>query len=231
MDFAGVRWLSFDCYGTLIDWETGILAAVSPILARRGVAATDRTVLERYGELEAAAERGEYRTYRDVLRLVMSGFGEAFGITLDLKEREVLAESLGRWPAFADTASALGALKKRFKLAILSNVDDDLFALSAPKLGVRPHALITAQQCRSYKPSPNNFRVLLERTSARPGELVHVAQSLYHDHVPAKAMGLRSVWINRRAGKSGGGATLPAAAAPDLELPDLASLARVAGVA
>jgi 2-haloacid dehalogenase len=165
-----------------------------------------------------------------VLHTVIMGLGRAFGAPLSEAEAEALPDSVKDWPAFSDTPASLAALQKRFRLAVLSNVDDDLFAASAPKLGVTLDALVTAQQCRSYKPLPHNFRVLLERTGAAPGELIHVAQSLYHDHAPAKALGLRTVWINRRAGRRGAGTTPPASAAPNLELPDLASLAAMVGV-
>jgi 2-haloacid dehalogenase len=225
MNLAGVRWLSFDCYGTLIDWESGILGAVRPVLARHGASPRDEEILERYASLEAELERGEYLRYRQMLSRAMRGLGEAFAVALSETECEALPASLGDWPPFPDTADAMRSLKRRFRLAVLSNVDDDLFAATAPRLGVALDLLVTAQQCRSYKPSHNNFRRLIERTGAGPGELVHVAQSLYHDIVPARELGLPSIWIHRRSGRSGSGATPPVTAVPDLEFPDMASLA------
>lgn len=227
MDFSSVRWLSFDCYGTLIDWESGILGAVRPILARHHAVPSDADILERYAALEADLESGDYRPYREVLRAVMSGLGDAFSARLSPAERDALPDSLHNWPAFPDTPAALAKLKSRFRLAVLSNIDDDLFAFSAPRLGVPLDALITAQQCRSYKPSLNNFHRLLDRTGAHPDQLIHVAQSLYHDHAPARSLGLRTVWINRPSARPNIGIAKPAHVMPDLELPDLASLAAI----
>ena len=228
LDFSRKRVLSFDCYGTLIDWETGILGAVQPLLRSRGVEAPDEDVLALYTELESAAEAGPYQPYADVLATVMRGFGERFGFTPSPAEAGALALSVGDWPPFADSPAALAALKRRFKLAIISNIDDALFALSEPKLGVEFDWIVTAQQARSYKPSPNNFHVALARMGLGRDEVLHVAQSLFHDHVPARALGLQTVWVNRRGHKSGSGATPPAAAQPDLEVPDLQTLAELA---
>ena len=225
MDWNSVRWLSFDCYGTLIDWESGILAAVRPVLAAHGATPADAEILERFAALESAIEAGPYLPYREVLRRVMQGLGREFGVALDARACESLPEALKDWPAFPDTPAALAALQRRFRLAVLSNVDDDLFAATLPRLGVTFDAVVTAQQCGSYKPARRNFERLLERTGASRDDLVHVAQSLYHDHVPARAMGLRTVWVNRRRGLPGAGATPPAAATPDLEVATLAELA------
>jgi 2-haloacid dehalogenase len=135
---------------------------------------------------------------------------------------------VGEWPAFPDTSEALQALKKRFKLGIISNIDDDLFAASNQHLGVTFDWVITAQQVRGYKPSTRNFQVAFDRIGLPGQQLVHVAQSLFHDHVPAKSLGLDTVWVNRRAGKPGSGATPPATAQPDLEVPDLQTFAAIA---
>jgi 2-haloacid dehalogenase len=226
IDFSRVRWLSFDCYGTLIDWESGILAAVRPVLARHGAAPGDDQILAEYARLEAAEESDRYRPYRVVLRRVMAGLGAAFGAGLAEAECEALPRSLRDWPAFGDTVPSLVSLQRRFRLAVLSNIDDELFAMTAPRLGVKLDALVTAQECRSYKPAAGNFRALLERTRAQTGGLVHVAQSLYHDVAPARALGLKTVWVNRRGGHR---ATLPAEVQPDLEVPDLATLAAMLG--
>src|SRR5690606_9900989 len=225
MDWNSVRWLSFDCYGTLIDWESGILAAVRPVLAAHGATPADAEIFERFAALESAIEAGPYLPYREVLRRVMQGLGREFGVALDARACGSLPAALKHWPAFPDTPAALAALQRRFRLAVLSNVDDDLFAATLPRLGVTFDAVVTAQQCGSYKPARRNFERLLERTGASRDDLVHVAQSLYHDHVPAQAMGLRTVWVNRRRGLPGAGATPPAAATPDLEVATLAELA------
>lgn len=220
--------LTFDCYGTLIDWETGILAALRPVLDRHGVAVSDDDALALYGELESAAERGAYRAYRDVLAAVVDGFGERYGFVPMAAERETLAASVGAWPPFADSADALRSLAHRYRLVILSNIDDDLFARSARHLGVEFAAVVTAQQVGSYKPDPRNFRALLDRLAISPGQILHVAQSLFHDIAPARAIGLATVWVNRRHDRPGSGATPPATARPDFEVPDLATLAAMA---
>ena len=228
MDFAGKAVLTFDCYGTLIDWETGIAAAVRPVLRAHGLAVSDDRLLELYAELEAAAEAGPYRAYAEVLAAAMRGLGQRLGFAPTPAEVVHLANSVGAWPAFPDTPAALAALRRRFKLAIISNVDDVLFAATARRLGVDFDWVVTAQQARSYKPSTAIFRVALDRIGLPTERLVHVAQSLFHDHVPAKQLGLDTVWVNRRRGRPGFGATPPAAAQPDLEVPDLATLADVA---
>ncbi len=133
-------------------------------------------------------------------------------------------------PPFPDSPEALKLLSRRFKLVILSNVDDDLFALSAKRLGVEFSDVITAQQVGSYKPDVRNFRLMLERTGNHPKRVLHVAQSLFHDIAPAKSLGLTTVWVNRRHDRPGFGATPPAEATPDLEVPDLITLARQTAV-
>jgi len=133
------------------------------------------------------------------------------------------------WPAFPDSTRALQALKKKYKLAILSNIDDDLIAFSVQRLG-QFDWIITAQQAKSYKPSLNNFYLALERIGVPKNKILHVAQSLFHDIAPAKALGLSTVWINRRHNKAGFGATPPAQAQPDLQVPDLQTLAVTMGL-
>jgi 2-haloacid dehalogenase len=228
LDFDRYTYLTFDCYGTLIDWERGILAALRPVLDRHGIAIADDAALELYGELESAAEAGPYRPYRELLATVMDGFGERLGFVPSAAERAALAASVGDWPPFPDTVEALRALADRFRLVILSNIDDDLFALSARHLGVAFAAIVTAQQVGSYKPDPRNFRALLARLDTAPDRVLHVAQSLFHDIAPANALGLTTVWVNRRHDRPGSGATPPAMARPDLVVPDLRTLAHLA---
>lgn len=229
LDFDRFTYLTFDCYGTLIDWERGILAALRPVLDRHEIAISDDAALALYGELESAAERGPYRPYRALLATVMDGFGERLGFTSSADERAALALSVGDWPPFPDTVAALQTLARRFRLAILSNIDDDLFAGSARRLEVAFAAVVTAEQVGSYKPDPGNFRALLARLDVAPDRVLHVAQSLFHDIAPANALGLSTVWVNRRHDRPGFGATPPATARPDLETPDLQTLARLVG--
>jgi 2-haloacid dehalogenase len=231
LDFDHYAVLTFDCYGTLIDWERGIVEALQPVLAQHNITMSNDEVLELYGELEAKAEQ-PYQPYHAVLTEVMDGIGERLGLQWSEQERATLAESVGNWPPFADTVAALAELAKRFQLVILSNIDDELFALSARHLKVEFARVITAQQVGSYKPNPRNFEYALAQIEALgvPRERVlHVAQSLFHDIAPAKALGMTTVWVNRRHDRPGFGATPPAEARPDLEVPDLQTLADLTG--
>ncbi len=229
LDFKPFEILSFDCYGTLVDWESGILAAIAPLLETTGLGAPREEILAAYAMLEAAAEK-TYRPYKEVLRLGMDGLGERFGFAVDAGTREALVRSLPSWPPFPDTRDALRALKTRYRLAIISNTDDDLFAGTARALGIDFDWIVTAQQVGSYKPSPDNFRRALSLFAAPRGKVLHVAQSLFHDVAPAKCLGLSTVWVNRRRGRQGPGATPASTARPDLEVPDLRTLAVLAGV-
>lgn len=226
-NFRQFRVLTFDCYGTLIDWESGILAALRPLLAAHGKSLADDKLLELYGELEAEAEAGEYQRYRKILERVAHGVGKRLGFEASEQEARALPESLKQWPPFPDTVATLRKLKTRYKLAIVSNTDDDLFAQTARLLEVPFDWVITAQQAGSYKPSHNNFKLALERIALPPEQVLHCAQSVYHDVVPARALGLATVWVNRRGAK-GGGATKAAQGEPDLEVPDLKTLAELA---
>lgn len=235
MDFSHFTHLTFDCYGTLIDWEAGILNALRPVLVAHGRRLSDREILEVYAELESEAEQDNYMPYRKVLEEVVNGFGERLGFTPNEREECVLEDSIKDWPPFPDTVAALQKLATRYQLCVISNVDDDLFAESEYLLtggaaadAARFAHVITAQQCRSYKPSLNNFAVALERIGVGTSKVLHVAQSLYHDIAPAHSIGLSSVWVNRRKGKNGSGATAPSRAVPDLEVPDLKMLAEMA---
>ena len=230
MNFDNFEVLTFDCYGTLIDWESGIWEALHPMLMRHHVTITRDKTLELYGELESEAERGEYHEYKVILRTVLEGFGSRLGFMPTLTELKHFSESVKDWPAFPDSARVLKVFKKKYKLAIISNIDDDLFAFSAQRLRVQFDWVITAQQAKTYKPSLNNFHLAFERMGLPKNKILHIAQSLYHDMVPAKTLGLSTVWINRRYNKSGFGATPPAQAQPDLEVPDLQTLAEKMGL-
>lgn len=235
LDFRRYEALSFDCYGTLIDWESGILAALQPILKGHGLALRDEEILELYAEMESRVERGEEGRpkprYHDVLREVVRQFGARFDFVPTLDELDSLADSLPNWRPFPDTVEALRALKRRFKLAIISNVDDDLFAASARHLEVEFDWVITAEQAGSYKPAPGIFRFALRRIGLPPEKVLHVAQSIYHDIIPAKRLGFATVWVNRSGGREGFGATPRAHGRPDLEVPDLGRLVSIMGFA
>jgi 2-haloacid dehalogenase len=224
IDFCRFTHLTFDCYGTLIDWETGILRALGAMFERHGASADESRVLDLYAELEAAQEEGPYKRYREVLRAVTAGIATRSGITPTERDLDALPDSIGGWPPFPDTIEALARLKGRYKLAVISNVDDDLFAMTNRTLGSPFHDVITAQQVGSYKPSPRNFRFALEKLGATASEVLHVAQSLYHDHVPAKALGFTTVWVNRPSRRRNVGLALPVGVRPDLEVTSMAGL-------
>lgn len=220
------RVLTFDCYGTLIDWESGILNALKPVFIAHQVKISQDDALELFGELEAAEERN-YKIYRKVLENVLINMGTRLEFMPGDEEVQAFGQSVAEWQPFPDTVDALFALKQKYKLVVLSNVDDDLFAYSAKKLQVPFDDVITAQQCGSYKPSLNNFRVAAKRVAVPKEQWLHVAQSLFHDIAPAKEMGLNTVWVNRRWNKPGGGATPPTNATPDVEVHTLQELAEL----
>ena len=230
LDFSQFSVLTFDCYGTMIDWESGIFSALRPILRSHKKELSDTAFLELYAELELCAEQRDFQNYRDVLQSVVCGFGER----LEFKPRDAevrsLPDSIANWQPFPDTVAALRRLKTRYKLAVISNIDDDLFALSAPKLRVEFDEVITAQQARCYKPGERIFRMARERIGGDPPQWLHVGQSVYHDVIPAKSLGLATVWVNRPSPRAGAGATQAAIAKPDVEVPSLAALADLIGI-
>jgi len=223
--------LSFDCYGTLIDWEAGIAAVLRRWAGARGLAMGDEELLTAYATDEVEAE-ATYPTalYPEILARSMRALGARLGVPVSDGEAEAFGASVPDWPAFPDSQEALARLAKRYTLIILSNVDRTSFAGSARRLGVAFSGIVTAQDVGSYKPSPRNFEALAverERLGVSEGRLLHVAQSLFHDHVPAKAAGLPTVWINRRHDQLGWGATPDpqAPVTPDWTFPSMAAFA------
>ena len=211
LDLTEYKALSFDCYGTLIDWESGIAAVLAPWAHAHGVDLSDEELLLAYADNEAAVER-ENRSalYPEVLALAFRGTGGTLGVPVSEEWALRLAGSVPDWPAFPDSADALARLGRHYKLIILSNIDRAGFAASNERLHGEFAAIITAEDVGAYKPAENHFRALdvtLRSLGLERSELVHVAQSLFHDHVPAKREGLRSVWINRRHDRPGWGAT------------------------
>src|SRR6202795_4656645 len=230
MDSSRFTTISFDCYGTLIDWESGILPVLRAVLGNHGQRLTSAAILELYAEFEAQAETGPYQTYRDVLQSVVRSFADRFKFQASSSEIHSLHESVGKWLPFPDTVPALRQLQRRYKLAVISNIDDDLFAETQKHLGVEFDGVITAEQAGSYKPAVSNFQIALRRLAISPGELLHAAQSIYHDVVPARSLGIATAWVNRKSARPGigavrGSAALASEKRADLEVPDLASLA------
>jgi 2-haloacid dehalogenase len=203
--------LSFDCYGTLIDWETGIAAVLRRWADTHGLAMTDEQLLLAYSRHEATAEVDHPTDlYPMILARSMRDLGAELGIAVSDRDAQELGGSVRDWPPFDDSTEALRRLGTRFKLIILSNVDRESFAASNRRLGVEFTSILTAQDVGSYKPSRRNFDALkaqARRLGVGDGKLLHVAQSLFHDHVPAQQAGLPTVWINRRHASLGWGAT------------------------
>jgi 2-haloacid dehalogenase len=227
IDYSAFDALTFDCYGTLIDWETGLLAGLRAVLAAHRVDGTDDELLEAYADAEATLEKGPYLRYREILAGGLRAVAARLAITVTDGEAMAFGGSVADWPAFPDSA-ALARLKTRFRLGALTNCDDDLFAASNRRLDVAFDWIVTAQQVHSYKPDTRNFVALFERLAAdgvRRERILHVAQSLFHDHVPAKRLGLTTVWIDRRYGRPGSGATPPAEARPDATFTSMADFA------
>ena len=228
LDFNRFEILTFDCYGTLIDWEAGILAALRRVLSAHGKKIDDPTLLELYGTFEQRSEHGAFRPYREVLQSVVRQFGDELGFVTTAEEARSLPDSLAFWKPWPDTVAALRQLKSRYRLAIVSNVDDDLFAATRPQLEVEFDAIITAEQAQAYKPSLKMFELALRKIQAPAHRVLHVGQSVYHDVIPAQALGLATVWVNRPSARAGVGAVKAAHAEPDLEVSSLEELAAAA---
>jgi putative hydrolase of the HAD superfamily len=211
LDLTKFKALSFDCYGTLIDWETGLLAVLAPWGREQDLDVSDAELLLAYADNEAAVQREAPSTlYPDVLTTAFRRTGKKLGTQVSDEWARRLGDSVPDWPAFPDSPDALARLTRRYKLIILSNVHRDGFAGSNERLRGDFASIITAEDVGAYKPAENHFRALdttLPRLGVDRGELLHVAQSLFHDHVPAKREGLPSVWINRRHDRAGWGAT------------------------
>ena len=223
-DFSDCEWVSFDCYGTLVDWETGISTAVADVLKPHGVVCSRAEILRLFSEVEPRVQgSGEYLEYRIVLRRVVEGMGAELGVRFAEPDLGCLADTLPHWPVFPDVAEALTALKACYKMAVISNVDDDLFAGTAQALSVDFDAVVTSQQARSYKPDLRNFHLARERMGVEKERWLHVAESLYHDVAPANRLGVKSVWVDRA---DRGGGTRRTDAVPDLVVHDLSELAR-----
>jgi 2-haloacid dehalogenase len=232
IDFDRFRVVTFDCYGTLIDWEAGIVAALRSVLEPRAVVRDDDQLLELFARIEAPLQAGPYRPYREVLDLALAELCHRLGFQPTPAEVGAISRSLPTWKPFPDTVAALSALKQRFQLGVISNVDDELFAHSARLLETPFDWVVTAEQVRTYKPARNNFHRALERIGLPWDQVLHVAQSLFHDIAPARSLGLATVWVDRRGNRPGSGATPapPPTARPDLVVPDLASLVGLIGL-
>ncbi len=232
MDFRIAKAFTFDCYGTLIDWEFGIGAVLQEWAKSQHLTVRVEPLLAAYAEAEARCEsRYPDLPYSQLLRMVHREIAELFDLEHNEDFERELSHSVGSWPPFPDTVAALTQLKKTHKLVIVSNVDRRSFAETASQLKVDFDAVVTAEEVGAYKPDRRMFEralSVLEELGVAKHEIVHVAQSLYHDHVPAKAIGLRTVWVDRRSGRGGGAARAPDVdVRPDLTVESLAQLAEL----
>ncbi|MCU4179126.1 haloacid dehalogenase type II [Bosea sp. BH3] len=219
MKLTDFKALTFDCYGTLIDWESGMVAALQPLVAKVGRPLSRNEVLEAHARHESTQQlHTPAKRYSDVLATVYRRLAEEWSVPASWEECQAYGRSVRDWPAFPDSAEALKLLKQRYKLVILSNVDNESFAHSNAKLGVTFDAIYTAEDIGSYKPAQANFDYMLEQLGAGHGigkaDILHTAESMFHDHKPANANGLASCWIYRRHADTGFGATMDPGAMP-----------------
>lgn len=194
--------VTFDCYGTLVDWESGIFEAFATEAARDGVTLDRSEVLATYAEREPAVQREQFRPYREVLQLTAAEVGARLGWPVKIDRARFLPEGLPDWPLFPDTNSALRRMHEAgLALGILSNVDDDLLAGTCRRLDVPFEFVVTAEQVRTYKPQPAHFTAAADHVAGRPW--LHVAQSRFHDVIPAAARGIPVLWVDRNGEATG----------------------------
>ena len=204
--------LTFDCYGTLIDWETGMIDGLKPLAEKIGTEVSRDQILEIHARHESSQQaQTPAKRYSDLLATVYRRIAEEWGIPATWDECLAYGNSVKNWPAFSDSAGALQYLKKHYKLVILSNVDNTSFAASNEKLQVEFDAIYTAEDIGSYKPSDRNFDYMFDKLKSlgvERGDILHTAESMFHDHGPANRHGLASCWIYRRYDQEGFGATM-----------------------
>ena len=232
MKLSDFKALSFDCYGTLIDWETGLFDALVPLTSRVSRPLSRDEVLEAHARHESSQQLSTpAKSYRDLLAIVYKRLAEEWGVSVTWSGCVRYGQSVQNWPAFPDSAAALQYLKQHYKLVILSNVDNESFAASNEKLKVAFDAIYTAEDIGSYKPSDRNFDYMLDKLTSigiARHEILHTAESLFHDHAPANRHGLVSCWIYRRHGQQGFGATVNPGKLPKVDF-QFNSMAELAG--
>lgn len=221
MRLSDFKVLTFDCYGTLIDWESGMVENLEPLTSKVRKPLTRNEILEAHARHESSQQLwNPTRIYRDLLPVVYKRLAEEWDVPATWEEAQTYGRSVGKWPAFPDTPAALAYLKKHYKLVILSNVDNASFAESNARLGVTFDAIYTAEDIGSYKPSDRNFEYMLEKLGTlglQRGNVLHTAESLFHDHVPANRHKLASCWIWRRHADTGFGATMNPGQMPHID--------------
>jgi len=223
MNFRQFEILSFDCYGTLIDWKKSILDILIPVMKEYHPDISRDELFQLFLEADHKFVGVDYLPYRDILAYIMDEIGKKLNLNLLPHDRSCLVNRFGDWTSFPDTHDSLIELQKKYKLAIISNVDDELFDITKRCLGVKFDFIITAKQLGSYKPSLNNFTKALELFGVSSDKVLHVAQSIYHDIVPTNKLGWNNVWVNRYSDPE----RIDPAEFPDLEVPDLATLVKI----
>ncbi len=218
--------ITFDCYGTLVDWEKGILAAFRYAVRDRLSGIRDAEILAAYAEAESEIESGPYRAYREVLQRASEKVVAQLGVQLEAVNRGFLAASVAQWEPFPDSVAALRRLRQRYKLGVISNIDRDLFAPTFAKLEAPFSYVVTAEDVGAYKPSHVNFAAAERLMGVRRQKWLHVAQSLYHDIKPCNELGITAIWLDRY--KGGIGAVKAAQAAPAATFSSLEEFAAAA---
>ncbi|RWD24402.1 MAG: haloacid dehalogenase type II [Mesorhizobium sp.] len=237
MKLTDFKALTFDCYGTLIDWESGMIEGLKPLTERAGRGLSRNEILEAHARHESSQQKWTpQKRYSDLLSIVYKRLAEEWGVTATRDDCVAYGESVKDWPPFADSAAALRYLKQHYKLVILSNVDNRSFSFSNQKLGVDFDAIYTAEDIGSYKPSDRTFNYMLEKLATigiGADQVLHTAESMFHDHVPASRLGLKSCWIYRRHADQGFGATMYPGDMPkvDFRFDSMADLAKAHGEA
>ena len=232
MRLSDYKVLTFDVYGTLIDWETGMVNGLKPLTDRVGQNLSRDQVLEAHAYHESTTQRQTpAKRYSELLAVVYKRIAEEWGISVSWDECETYGQSVANWPAFPDSAEALRYLKQHYKLVVLSNVDNNSFAHSNAKLQVDFDAVYTAGDIGSYKPSPRNFEYMIEnlkRLGLEKSDILHTAESMFHDHAPANEFGLANCWIYRRHDQEGFGATMNPGDMPkyDFQFNSMAEMAK-----
>ncbi len=223
MDYTQFEILSFDCYGTLIDWKRSILDIIHPVISDYSLDIPREDLFRLFLEIDREYTIKDYTSYKEILYGIMDLIATKLNLLLHPNDRTCLVERFGQWEPFDDTVDTLEELHKDYKLAIISNVDDDLFAITNSKLQVEFDFIVTAEQVKSYKPSHNNFRKALSRFGTDSSKVLHLAQSIYHDIIPTNQLGWYNVWVNRYIEPE---RTNPDEY-PNLEVPDLKSFVRI----
>jgi 2-haloacid dehalogenase len=213
--------LTFDCYGTLIDWELGMKNALKMLVKKKNLSISIENLPKRYIQIELGVEQERYRKYREVLTISVRRLFNELGIELTSDEEKIFVDTIPTWPPFKETKQVLEQLKKKYKLAILSNIDEDIIQQSIKLIGVKFDGVITAEQVKSYKPNFEHWKRMIKNFGLPKDKVLHIAASYIHDIVPAKELDFKTVWVNRK------NESIEGSIKPDYEFSNLTPLLRV----